>query len=705
MGEKFQVNGASGTGSLSIPISTSAGREGLGPSIGLSYNSGSGNGPFGLGWSMSVPSITRKTSKGLPKYLDEQESDVFLFNGAEDLVPLLRTAEDGELVFDKTSGDPIVHLEHREGFSIQRYALRVEQSFARIERWTGTSASKVGEIHWRVIGPNNSTSIFGRDANSRIESLEVSSEGPKRRIFSWLLAETYDSQGNAVIYEYKAEDYVDVPVEDSNERGRTDQSRSTNRYLKYIRYGNRTPNRDSNWKAFSAFGLNRSDWMFTIAFDYGEHDTKHPRLEERGPWRCRKDPFSTYRSGFEIRTYRLCQRIIMFHYFPDELGKAHYPVSSTTFSYDANFTATYLTKAQRIGHIMDQDGFHSKMFPPLDFEYSRFPTDAQLGELSAQEMDPSTLANIPAGVDGSSYQWIDLDGEGIPGVLISGDDGWFYKRNMSTSKRDFRTQEIEDCPSLGAIETIRSVPSICPSSGETTFTDVQGDGILDLVWMGNPTWGFFSRNTDSGTGWNGFQNFKSMPRISHDQTFKFIDLTGDGLPDILIFQECAFIWFASLGEDGYGDGSSTTPNTAENLPRLLFSDANHSMYLADMSGDGLTDLVRIQNGEVCFWPNIGYGQFDSKITLENVSWFEDDDSFNPKGIRLVDVDGSGTTDILYLGPKGIDSTVTFPSLSHLAFPAFELLTRISTPLLTFSFLENMMLIQSSVSQSVWKQPK
>ena len=28
------------------------------------------------------------------------------------------------------------------------------------------------------------------------------------------------------------------------------------------------------------------------------------------------DPFSSYRSGFEVRTYRLCQRVLMFHHFP-----------------------------------------------------------------------------------------------------------------------------------------------------------------------------------------------------------------------------------------------------------------------------------------------------------------------------------------------------------------------------------------------------
>src|SRR5216110_2716026 len=90
IGEKFGANPVTGTGSLSVPIATSPGRSGFGPQLSLSYDSGAGNGPFGLGWNLSLPSITRKTDKGLPKYFDADESDVFILSGAEDLVPVLR---------------------------------------------------------------------------------------------------------------------------------------------------------------------------------------------------------------------------------------------------------------------------------------------------------------------------------------------------------------------------------------------------------------------------------------------------------------------------------------------------------------------------------------------------------------------------------------------------------------------------------------
>src|SRR5258708_3094046 len=89
MGEKFAANPVTGTGSMTVPIATSPGRSGFGPQLSLSYDSGAGNGPFGFGWNLAVPSITRKTDKGLPLYRDAEESDVFILSGAEDLVPVL----------------------------------------------------------------------------------------------------------------------------------------------------------------------------------------------------------------------------------------------------------------------------------------------------------------------------------------------------------------------------------------------------------------------------------------------------------------------------------------------------------------------------------------------------------------------------------------------------------------------------------------
>src|SRR6267143_4125892 len=100
IGEKFAANPVTGTGAMTVPLATSPGRSGFGPQLSLSYDSGAGNGPFGIGWSLSLPAITRKTDKGLPQYRDAEESDVFILSGAEDLVPVLR--RDGNRFQDDT---------------------------------------------------------------------------------------------------------------------------------------------------------------------------------------------------------------------------------------------------------------------------------------------------------------------------------------------------------------------------------------------------------------------------------------------------------------------------------------------------------------------------------------------------------------------------------------------------------------------------
>ncbi|MDR2972566.1 MAG: hypothetical protein LBU83_11670 [Bacteroidales bacterium] len=72
----------------------------------------------------------------------------------------------------------------------------------------------------------------------------------------------------------------------------------------------------------------------------------------------------------------------------------------------------------------------------------------------------------------------------------------------------------------------------------------------------------------------------------------------------------------------------------------------------NMSGDGLTDIVRVRNGDVCYWPNLGYGKFGAKITLSNVYNFDYVDQFDPRRVLLADIDGTGTSDLIYFDAKG-----------------------------------------------------
>ena len=683
IGEKFAANPVTGTGSMSVPIATSPGRSGFGPQLSLSYDSGSGNGPFGFGWSLSLPSITRKTDKGLPQYLDADDSDVFILSGTEDLVPQYRQDPDGswtaghpdyqrdpvEFWVRDPSGQPVIHEDDLDGYRVRRYRPRIEGLFARIERWSKMSSPF--DVHWRSISKDNILTLYGFDANSRIaDPLDAS------RIFTWLICETRDDKGNAVLYRYKAEDGLGVDLGRAHERNRgprNDARRAANRYLKRIHYGNRTPLLDNAGhrprfldKAQIDTQIANAGWMFEVVFDFGDHDAGEPNPDDdqakdaagllKYPWTPRPDPFSSYRSRFEVRTTRLCQRVLMFHHFPGEAGvERDCLVRSTDFTYSdevdptdvRNPVYTFLQAVTQTGYRRNNGGYDQRSLPPVEFEYTE-----PVVQDAVEQVDPESLENLPIGLDGSAYRWTDLHGEGIPGILTEQTGAWYYKRNLSPIPRELPDGGERVKAQFAPLETVALKPNVALSGG-AEFMDLAGDGQPDVVVMDGPTPGLYEH--DDAEGWQPLRPFTSrLNRDVRDPNLKFVDLDGDGRADVLITEDDAFIWHASLAEDGFGPARRVAQALDEEKgPRIVFADGTQCIYIADLSGDGLTDIVRIRNGEICYWPNLGYGCFGAKVTMDNAPWFDYPDRFDHKRVRLADIDGSGTTDIIYLHRDGV----------------------------------------------------
>jgi hypothetical protein len=518
IGEKFGANAVTGTGSTSIPITTSPGRAGFGPQLSLSYDSGAGNGPFGLGWNLSLPAITRKTDKGLPRYADADDSDVFVLSGSEDLVPVYQTNADGSLKRND-QGKPIIHEDAQNGYTVRRYRPRIEGLFARIERWTHPN----GETYWRSITRDNITTLYGKDNNSRIFDPADPDPVHPTRIFSWLICQSYDARGNAILYQYVAEDDTDVdPRNDrANERNRV---RTANRYLKRILYGNRTPNRANDWTPTNAAALTLNNWMFETVFDYGDHDEAVPLPTASQNWTTRNDPFSMYRAGFEVRTYRLCQRVLMFHHFPQEANVgANCLVRSTDFAYSyeddeeaiTNPIFSKLLSVTQRGYQRIAGGYLPQSMPSVDFTYSEAEVQQEI-----HDIDPTSLQNLSMGLDGTLYQWTDLHGEGLPGILTEQAGAWFYKRNLSP------LSENEQQAKFAPLEQVMSKPNLS-LGGQAQFMDLAGDGQPDLVVMDGAMPGLYEH--DDTEGWHAFRPFtERLNRDLSDGNLKFVDVDGDG---------------------------------------------------------------------------------------------------------------------------------------------------------------------------------
>ena len=630
IGEKFAMNPVTGTGSLSIPIFVSPGRSGFSPQLTLNYDSGSGNSSFGLGWSLGVPSITRKTQKGLPQYRDEIDSDIFLLSGAEDLVPKLKEDDfpnrDVRIVKVPNDVSP-QHLSsypHERNYNVRRYRPRIEGLFARIERW---EHQDTGDVHWRSVTKDNVTSVYGKDLSSRVVDPVEST-----RIFEWLLCETYDDKGNVIIYQYKQENSANVDKNLPQDQNRLLDGHSyTQQYLKKVFYGNQQP-------------FVRDNWLFQVVCDYGEHDVVNPMPDvEFQPWLHRQDAFSSFRSGFEIRTQRLCQRVLMFHRF-DEAGqidstdKSWYLVRSTDLGYKPDPVAIYLITATQTGYTWNEKDkeYHQKSYPPLKLSYDRPKIHDEI-----KSIDPESLENLPVGLDGGQYQWLDLDGEGIPGILTEQAGVWYYKANLGNGK-------------FGPLQILPTKPSLSNlSNSQQRFMDLTGDGKQDLALLHRESPGYYMRSLDKQ--WEPFKTFREISNVDwNDPNLRLIDLTGDGHADILISEAHVFVWYPSKAKKGFGPSKQVRKLLdEERSPNVSFADPEETIYFADMTGDGLNDIVRIRNGSICCWANMGYGKFGSKVTMENAPYFDHPDLFNQKRIRLADIDGSGTSDLIYLGREKV----------------------------------------------------
>lgn len=645
IGEKFAVNPATGTGTMTVPLPSSRARSGFTPELSLSYNSGSGNGPFGFGWSLSLPAITRKTDKGLPRYLDGDESDVFLLSGAEDLVPIL-----------DADGHRLSRLRtvHGVDYRIHLYRPRIEGLFARIERWTRTD-SQIS--HWRTITRDNVTTIFGFDENARIYDPHDHSH-----IFSYLISLTFDDKGNATRYEYVAENSARVNLAASYEANRTDVTRGTQRYLKTVSYGNVRPY-FADWSPVGTESPLPTEWHFKLVFDYGDH-----RLDAPTPvpdplvdpqWSIRPDPFSTFRAGFEVRTYRRCERVLLFHQFDGQTGfNEPTLVRSTDFQY-SNETApddprnpiyTFMQSVTQKGYRRTSTGYEQRPTPPLEFFY----TEVELHPEILTPTDAESRENLPEGLDGSHFQWADLDGEGPGGILSAHDGGWYYKRNLSPVNQVRLPSGVPLARArFGPAERIPSLPVPARLGSSQQLLDLTGEGRPDLVTFDGSVPGYFDRTADGD--WETLKTFTSLPNIIWSEpNLKFVDLTGDGRADVLITEEDVYTFFPSLGTEGFGEAEQVfTAADEERGPRVVFADGTQTVSLADISGDGLSDIVRVRNGEICYWPNLGYGRFGAKVTMDNAPRFDDETRFDARRIRFADVDGSGTTDVLYIGHDGV----------------------------------------------------
>lgn len=612
LGEAISSGGMLGTVTLSIPLPVSPARS-LTPSLSLAYSSGAGNSPFGLGFFLTLPAISRRVSKGVPSYTD---SDEFLYFNREVLVPVANGTR-------KQSLKAVV-------YQVSRFYPRVEGDFAKIEFWQGEEAS---DVFWYVTQSDGTQHVLGKTADAR-----VSDPQHAEKILRWLLEETVSVNGEHILYTYKPEDSEGVDLANPVEKTREHRAE---RYLKRVRYANRKGSSES----YLLQGIlpPEDDFLFELLLDYGEHTAASdgiPSYEEKNKWSVRPDSFSDYAAGFEIRTHRLCKQALMFHRFT-ELGEQPVLVASLVLDYAESPIVTQLEAAYSRAYGIDQANQAIQAdLPPVEFKYQGFSFLAT--DFTAfKPLENLPGLSLPGLNDGQFYQLVDLYGEGLPGILYRDGTSYLYRAPK-------RAENSED-PNAVDYDDWQPLPT--PVGGlafqqQRALMDLTGDGQLDWVMTSPGMAGFFS--LDSEKNWQHFIPFSAFPtEFNHPRAY-LADIMGAGLSDLVLIGPNSVRLYANQRDKGFSPPLEVEYDNSEpgsSLPSANVS-ATEVVAFSDILGSGQQHLVRIRYNEIVCWPNLGRGEFGQPIKLAELPFTYE--RFSAKQVFLADIDGSGATDLLYV---------------------------------------------------------
>jgi RHS repeat-associated protein len=581
----FGADNFTGTLTGSIMFALPAAR-GLEPAIALRYNAAGGNGPYGLGFDLELPKISIR-AQTVPRY-DGHDSYTF----------------SGRILEPDRSAAAVRRSDNGVDFDVSRFRPVIETDFTIVERWTRSSD---GDVHWRVTERDAKVSQFGTGADSRIDD-----PADARRVFSWLPTTVADAKGNRILFEYRAEDDAGIPPAPEN----TGRDHRANRYLGAVRYG--------NYQAADG----TTAWMFSVLFDYGDYDlsptSKDPAKPVR-PWTVRPDPFSTYRPGFELRTWRRCNGILVTHNFPAELGADPVLTRSLTFAFDPNAPLSQIVAATETGWRRYGTGDATTLSkPPLTLTW----TEARAGPRAFAPIDIASSGQFGPPIDDDPPKLVDLDGEGLPGLLVSTPSELLYWRNAGGGRFTGPTAP-------------RGLPNLRDFGAEgIRLSSIDRFARLDVVVEAPGMAGYFGNR--GAAGYAPFEPFESFALQALDPDSERIDLTGNGLSDVLSVATGAVSWSLSHGALGYGP--TRIAGNPLRIPRPGTASPVRVVQSADMFGDGLQHLVEIGTGRVRVWPNLGYGRFAAPVEIANAPSFPD--GVPADRVHLVDTDGSGTADIV-----------------------------------------------------------
>ncbi|MCK4660572.1 MAG: VCBS repeat-containing protein [Phycisphaerae bacterium] len=560
LGDSFQPALNNGTARYTVQFALPEGIAGFTPELSVRYDSGRGFGPVGIGWSLGPGCIRRQTEKGLPRYGE---------------------APDGEEIADRflgMDGEELVRLQN------EYYLAKVEGLYLRYRH-----IEDGPDDHWEAHTKSGTKLEFGVTPEARVTDIDTNGA----KIYCWHLEQQIDTHGNVIKYEYEKLVPTDGQV-----------------YLTGIRYG---PGSDPNH-------------YYSAELVYED----------------RLDPFVDCRPGFRVCSSK---RLWKVHVTYDGALIRHYELG-----YGAHPHWSLLTTITQYG----ADG--TSTLPDTTFTYSVFDPGDPAVPISAAGHVVSSSGPTGAVMDNPNVDLIDLNADGLPDLLSTETSHVAY---VNRGQRDIGggQQAIlwEGPIQVDAAEG--RTYSFQLASDNVHLADMTGDGISDLVIKDLSDNVEFFANTGQ-LGWAAGQlmsvetNPPPAPSGEAGESVEISDLGFNKRIDVIQSQYGAnFTWF------NQGDGRYTGPVVTEGVfyGQQFIDFADAGVQLADMNGDRLNDVVKVTTTSVIYWASKGYARFDDAVEmiLQDRA-LDDSPGGNLHRAKLTDVNGDGLSDLVVEQAQGSD---------------------------------------------------
>jgi RHS repeat-associated protein len=711
MGESFTAQLSTGIATFNVPFTTPSVRGASHADFGISYSSGDGAGIAGIGWSIvGHQVIARQTDRSVPSYDDREDwhpnQDRFLFGGLE-LVPICRVQAHscgGSLpdeVMPSWSDDWQYFRAHTDG-AFLRFFWSPNHTTWRVQSKDGT--------HWEFGIP-----LDGSDYDGGLE------RNPLRlgEIYRWHLVRQYDAHGepdaiptplpsNPIVFRYQqdggmaylAEVYETPPVASPITSDLTGYAHHIT--FRYEQRPDPSISYRSGWaqeqrlrlqgvdvasKPFSSSSASRElVRRHHLSYDESTHASLLTRVQVEG--RC---DLPVVESGAGILPVTSCPRS---------------PALTFEYKHAGGITAESLRDHQgRAFEALSESVETLRNSPPHSLDEAL----TTLVDIDANGL-PDVLVTAPALFGGSHGVYFGGSGgqlafsSAVP-VGVTGPDGMadadpavLTLKNPNMSLLDFDANgsvDIVHMPHVRQYSVFSIVHSgdawswvgrpitLAPAQdptidftrngGRVAITDVNGDGLVDMVFSGaTQQETFFSLGRyPVGDGQFGHATWTTAASaaISNDPVatclpwsaqaarfgdpdVKIADMNGDGLPDVVRLRAGQVMYWPGRGNGFWGTGDRSDCHAGS------FADSRHvamanapqfgvaqpgSVDLADVNGDGLADLIEIRFDAVDIYLNDSATGWTDRRTLSKVPIKANGSNI----VRLTDVNGSGTADLLW----------------------------------------------------------